>query len=108
MYLNLQEAEQDYNATIKTEEKYIKTFFGKTALQLTTYVIDKETGQKWQVDQRKVTLPASIPKYITKHNLWKHTDLQLKELERLLSNMPPDQTQISVINNWKSQIAKQD
>lgn len=85
---------------IKTKEKYV-TRFGITFLELITGV-ELPSGEFIQVDKRKIKL--NVPAYVTKFNLWDHTDVQLRELERLLKANGLKQPNQEILNQWSSWI----
>ena len=98
-YIKLVVEESDYS--ISTEEKYLLK--GKrTILQLQTWAVNKsDKTKKYLLDKRDIKLPKSIPTWMTKNNLWNHTDWELLQLRKLAKRKGEKNPSNETIESWK-------
>ena len=68
---------------IVQEEKYINSVLSGHELHITTYVKDTETGEQLEVHKYKHKIPKSVPTWLTKHQLWHHTQNELEMLQAI-------------------------
>jgi hypothetical protein len=87
----------------KTEEKY-SVKWGRTYLTVSVYAIDGL--EKTLLESKKFKLPKYVPTYLTKYQLWQHTDYQLLELQALLKRKGRSKPTPADLAEWKSWLAK--
>ena len=91
------------NFIVEQEEKYSASFRGHY-LKIITYIKDKETGERVKLKTHKVKIPKNVPRYITKNQLWHHTDIELKQLEILLKSKGEKEPTEETLKQWKHAI----
>lgn len=74
------------NHKLIQEERYTLDVLKGHNCYIDTYIQNKQTLEKTLLVTHKVKIPSHVPKWITRHNLWHHTDKELKYLA-LLANV---------------------
>lgn len=88
------------NLELYQEEKYIDSPIKGHCLKITSYLKDKTTGEKAEFHSYEIKLGKSVPRWLTKHNLWHHTDKQLAQLKQAMINKGEKKPSKETLDAW--------
>ena len=89
---------------VEQDEKYENTVLNGHTLTITTYLKDTRTGEKAELTKYSHKLSKEIPTYLTKHNLWHHTQGELLQLKQLLKERKERKPSKKTLKDWKQAI----
>jgi hypothetical protein len=93
---------KDTNLEVVQEEKYTESLLKGHSLTINTYLRDKNTGEKAIFHTYKFKLDPKAPKWLTKHQLWHHTDIELKQLREATALKNEKEPSKETIKAWKT------
>jgi len=92
------------NLEIHQEEKYTQGTMSGHNLEIITYIVDKRTRERAELSRHKYKIPKDVPKWITKNNLWYHTNGELKQLDQLRKSKKERKPSKETLKQWKELI----
>ena len=84
----------------QTEEYKMGKLTGHV-LVIKTYLKDMETGEKEQIFEHKHKIPKNVPTWITKNNLWYHTQGELQMLHQLTKQKQERRPSNETLEEWR-------
>ena len=91
---------------LKLEETYTNTVLEGHRVHIRHYLENQQTGHTIEVAKTTTKIPKCVPKWITKHNLWDHTQGELKMLRDLIQTNKEKYPSKKTLSQWQEMVKR--